>query len=334
MPLNFLQDLSTEDMNAPVGNYLTPVDTAFIETMTIGELLEMLPLKQIHHEVRYFYIVDDSFCLTGILSTRDLLFNDRDATLAEIALPDVVHIAYEAPLYAALHTMTKYELLSLPITDDEHHLLGIFDLGIETMRQPKETGTSRDVFQLIGLHMELSKLNSSVEEFRYRMPWLLCNLIGGLSCAAIASLFYHLLDKEVIIALFIPLVLTLGEAVSMQSMTLSLQFLRQGVIPWKRVLQRITSEWKTSALLGLASSALVIVVYLLWYPGYWPLVAIASSIFLTMMVVTTFGSLLPVILHHFRCDPKVASGPVVLMITDVTVTSIYLLLSNFILLNS
>ena len=64
--------------------------------------------------------------------------------------------------------------------------------------------------------------------FRDRFPWLLCNIAGGLIAAFIASRFEHLLQQVVVLALFIPIVLALGESVSMQALTLTMQSLTEG----------------------------------------------------------------------------------------------------------
>jgi magnesium transporter len=131
--------------------------------------------------------------------------------------------------------------------------------------------------------------------------------------------------------MFIPLVLTLGESVAMQSMTLSLPFLHYGRIPLKRVVRRIITEWKTAVLLGVACILLIALVYLSWYTGYKALWAISLSIFVSILIATTFGSIFPILLHLAKLDPQVASGPVVLMLTDVSVTTIYLYLAQRIL---
>ncbi|MFA6916037.1 MAG: magnesium transporter [Parachlamydiales bacterium] len=336
MKLDFYKGLSKEQLNAPAGNYITPVETAFQEELTLGELIQRLQVIEISHKIHYFYVIDEDDHLKGVISTRDILYSNPNCKIKDITNSKIISIHKNEPLKRALSLIATYEILAIPVVDDEDRLCGILELPVSTIlkKKPsiKEFKPSKDVFQLVGLSVDQGKLISSVKEFSFRMPWLMCNILGGLLCALIAHQFHLLLDSAVIIAIFIPLVLTLGESVSMQSMTLSLQFLHYEDIPWKRVQQRIMVEWKTALLLGVACALIVTLVYFLFFSDYWSIAAIASSIFLSMAAATTFGSVFPVILHIFKLDPKVASGPVVLLFTDITVTTIYLSVSSFLLI--
>lgn len=336
MDLDFYRGLTKEQLLAPVENYLTPVETAFHEEMTLGELISCLQQKKITHDIHYFYVIDEEEHLKGIISTRDILYNNPTLKIREITNPRILSIHKCDPLEKALALIAEHEILAIPIVDEEGRLGGILELPINTLSRKKsavkEFKTPKDVFQLVGLTVDQGKLTSSVKEFSLRMPWLLCNILGGLLCALIAHTFHLVLDEVVIIAAFIPLVLTLGESVSIQSMTLSLQFMHYDIIPWMRVYSRILVEWKAAILLGAACGLIVGVFYLLFFGGYGPMLAIGASIFLSMVAATTYGSLLPIILHMFALDPKLAAGPVVLLFTDVTVTAIYLSIATYLLL--
>lgn len=337
MRLDPLKGLTPEQLAAPIANYLEPMGMVFDHKVTVNELLQTIQGTQCSQQGVYFYVIDEAHRLQGVLSKRDLLFSAPHTALKDIAHRNIVYIEETTSLEVALKVLTKHELLALPILDEQHHLTGIFEISSILRDHEKDAlkesngKSTRDVFQLIGLSVEQGKITSSIQEFRYRMPWLMCNLIAGVICAVIASSFEGLLHQQMIIATFIPLVLTLGESVAMQSMTLSLQFLQYQDIPWKMVFKRIFIELKTAFLIGVTCAVLMTIVYLFLYTAHWPVLAIGGSIFASMIVVTTFGSLLPIILHALALDPKVASGPVVLMLTDVAVMTIYLGLSNWLL---
>lgn len=332
--LDFFRGLTQKELLSPVTEYAIPVETSFEHDMLIGEFLKSIQDKEVSHEARYFYAIDKENRLFGVVATRDILFSNHEKRLSEIAIKHVITINYKATLEQALLLMTKHKLMALPLVDEENKLHGIIEISTKTfaLANKSDGKPEADVFQLIGLSVAQGKLTSSVKEFRYRMPWLSCNVAAGLICAFIASFFYELLQAVVVISMFIPLVLTLAESISMQSMTLSLQFLHFGKIPWHHVGRRIIIEWKASVLLGIACAALVTGFYFAWFAGVWPIVAIASSIFLSMLAATTFGCIFPVILHYFMLDPRLASGPMVLMITDVTATLTYYSLSSWLLL--
>lgn len=336
MNLDFYKGLTKEQLLAPVENYLTPVESAFHEEMTLGELITCLQQKKIIHDIHYFYVIDEEEHLKGIISTRDILYNNPNLKIKEIANPHVLSIHKCDPLEKALAMIAQHEIIAIPVVDEENRISGILELPINTLSRKKsvvkEFNPPRDVFQLVGLTVDQGKLTSSVKEFSLRMPWLLCNILGGLLCALIAHTYHLVLDEVVIIAAFIPLVLTLGESVSMQSMTLSLQFMHYDVIPWMRVYSRIMVEWKTAILLGATCALLVSIFYFLFFEGYSPMIAIGTSIFFSMIAATTYGTVLPIILHIFSLDPKLAAGPVVLLFTDITVTAIYLSIATYLLM--
>jgi len=159
--------------------------------------------------------------------------------------------------------------------------------------------------------------------FRDRFPWLLCNIGGGLLAAFIASRFEHLLQEVVTLALFIPIVLALGESVSMQALTLTLQGLTDGPVVWKRLFGSLWKEFKTAALLAVGCAALVALAVVLWRGQ----VRVAGSIFLaitfSMVIACLMGVVIPAVLRAAKADPRIAAGPVVLAAADVVTLVFY-----------
>ncbi len=317
--------LTSQDLASPLATYMVPAATAFYEELSIEEVLIILRKRSIEHLIRYFYAVDDEHRITGIVSTRDLLLSDPSTKLADI-VDETIYTAHETDtLEHGLRLLEKHGIQALPIVDDAKHLKGVFELI------PEQEFTSKDVFQLIGLSLHLGKLDSTRQEYRYRMPWLLCNIVAGLICATIGAYYSPILSKYVVLATFIPLVLSLGESVAMQSMTLSMHFLHFGKVHVARLIKRIVLEWKTTILLGITSAFIIGSIFWIWANNFHTMLAVSISIFIAMIVSSTLGSLFPIILHTFSLDPKVASGPVVLMLTDILTTSTYLAFSNWLL---
>lgn len=341
MSFDINSPLSTAELQAPIKNYCIEADTVFHINTTIEELLQVLRTKKIRHDVYYFYAVDDSNRLCGVIPTRDILSTSPEKHLIEIVDEDIITLYEGVSVEHALKILTEHQYLSVPIVDEEYRLLGVFEIAsadVHFMRRYKKRPMKeiQDIFQIIGFSIEKSKLDSKWNEYLYRLPWLLGNLFAGLTCATIAAFFKLTLAKFVLLALFIPLVLTLSESISMQSMTISLQFLHHGRISWNEALRRITREWWVSMFLGLTCAFLLMLYYTFnyaqsWYPDL-AAISIASSIFLSMCLAASFGTFFPLILHHLSLDPKIAAGPVVLMITDVMTTAVYLGMSTWLLL--
>ncbi len=329
MKIDLDKGLTEAQLKKPVSHYMEKVDTAFSIEMTIEDVLHLLRTKKVSTQTSYFYVVDENEKLYGYFSARDLVFNDPQKKLRTIVKDSIIKVVDEAKMEEALMTIVDHQLMAVPVVSVEGRLEGIIEVIPPQFNQPNpakaiESVTTRDFFQLVGISVSLGKGAAGTAEFRTRMPWLLCNIFSGLICAAIANVYAVTLVKVVILAMFIPLVLTLCESISMQAMALSLQFIHRSAVPWAMVLKRLAIELKGSFLLGIASALIVGFAYLFFSRDLQPMFAISTSIVVSMVCSSVFGVLTPVALHSVSLDPKVAAGPIVLMITDMVTTAIYL----------
>ena len=135
------------------------------------------------------------------------------------------------------------------------------------------------------------------------------------------------LDTVIVLALFIPVVLTLAEAVSMQSMTITMQMLREQRMDWRLLARSLRMEFLTSLLLGFGSGVLVGSVALAWKRHGAVALAIGASVWLAVVTACVLGVLLPMIVRAFKGDPKIAAGPVVLAASDIATVLFYFNLS-------
>lgn len=341
MRIDITQPLSEKVLQDPIKYYRTLVDTAFNINMTLDELLHTLRSKNINHEINYFYAIDEDNRLYGVLSTRDILFNPADLHLIDIVEEDIITLHENVTVEHALKVLEDHHFLSVPVVDDEFRLIGLFeikpvDINFPQRFKKRPSKEIQNVFQMIGFSTEKSKLNSKWTEYRYRMPWLLGNICAGFICAAIAYYFQFTLETVIVLSMFIPLVLTLAESISMQSMTIILQFLHYKKTPWSEIRKRIIHEWFVAAMLGSTCALFLIAYYMIGYDANWypdlSVFAIACSILISMVVGATLGTVFPLILHELQLDPKVAAGPIVLTITDVMTTAVYLGLATWMLL--
>ncbi len=321
--------LADRDLSYPVYRYMMPVETSVRMELTVAAALASLPRKKIEHPIVYFYVIDDQGKLVGVVPTRKLLLAHPEAKIEAIMQKEVVSVAADTSLEMAMELFAMYRFLALPVVDDRGCLIGTVDVQLyaEEAADLAEANRQNELFQLLGMRMATLRMRSAPGAYRLRMPWLVCNILGGLICAVIGALFEQTLQAVVVLAMFIPLVLTLSESISMQSMTLGLQFLQRAKVPWPQVRQRLATEWQTAALIGLTSGVAVGLVSLLWRQGPSLAAVIALSILGSMVVSAVFGLMIPVSLHALKLDPKLASGPVVLMVTDVTTTLLYLALA-------
>ena len=305
---------------------LVPVETVLPLQSTIEEALILLRKKPITQKIIYFYVVDENHRLKGVVSTRQLLLADPSTRVEDIMQHGVVKLRDDQTLQQTMELFAKHPLLALPVVDQEGRLLGAVDVQMVTGEagNVEETQSRMDIFQMIGLSIEDGKRATLRQSYRLRMPWLLCNVFSGMMCAIISRSFQGVLAKYLLLAFFIPLVLTLSESTAMQSMTHSILFLRRPRFAWNIAVKRGFREWHLDALLALSSGILVGALSLLWGDGLLPSLCIGLGIIGSVILSAVFGISVPVLLHRMKLDPKVASGPVVLMITDILTTALYL----------
>lgn len=337
MKIDPSERFSAKFLEQPVKNLISSFPLAFTLKETVGDiLLRLNRMEGRQHE--YFYVIDNDAILQGIVTTKDLIYNPPDTKLIDIVDHEVLKIHETEPLEKALKILTHHHLLALPVVDNTNKYLGIIEVvppdseAFHISKRQHAKTMKEDIFQFIGFSIEQRKMASSLSEFRYRMPWLLCNLGGGLLCALIGEFFQHTLQLFVTLALFIPLVLSLSESVAVQSMTISLRFLHFKKIYWGQVLRRCNVEWKASLLLGIGSALLIAAFYFMWNTELMPIVAIVISVTVSMVGAGLFGALFPILLHLFKLDPKVAAGPVVLSTADIITITIYYSLTTALLI--
>jgi magnesium transporter len=314
--------LSAAQLHEPILPLAQPPRVVLKPQQTIAAALESIRSTADARSIHYFYVVDDANKLIGVVPARGLLIAPPDQTVREVMVDNVVAIPEWATVLIASEYFATRRLLAFPVVNAAGELLGVVDVRLftdEVIELAKRTYD--DIFQLIGVHGTAQQ--SPWHAFRDRFPWLLCNIAGGLIAAFIASRFEHLLERVVVLSLFIPIVLALGESVSMQALTLTLQGLTDGPIVWKRLLGALWKEFKTATLLGVGCAAVVGVVVFVWRGQVEVAASIFLAIMLSMVVACLLGVAIPAILRALKADPGIAAGPVVLAAADVVTLLLY-----------
>ncbi len=335
MRIDTTKRLSQHDLESPIREFTDPFPYIFTLNQTVEEVLATLQSKKAEKQVHYLYITDKENKLQGVLNLSDILFSSPKTPLIDLIDTDVISVSEEDPLKKGLKLLASQQLLILPVVNQERQFVGVLEiLAHEANHQIKKIqykNLKEDIFQFIGFSVDQQKYASPWIEYRLRMPWLLCNLVGGLICAVISEVLQAPLVEVVLLAFFIPLVLGLSESIGIQSMTLSLRFLHIRKVHWMQVWRRIFIEGKSSFLLGMTSAVLISFFYFAWSIEILPIIAIGTSVIAAMIAAALFGATFPIILHALHLDPKVAAGPVVLMMSDIITISIYLGLSALML---
>lgn len=314
--------LSAAQLHEPIMPLVKPALVVLQPDQTITQTLDRIRASANSRSIHYFYVVDDQEQLVGVVPARRLVAAGPEQTVRDVMEDNVVAIPDWATVLIASEYFATRRLLAFPVVNASGQLVGVVDVNLFTAEViDLAKRTYDDIFQLIGVHGTAQR--STWIAFRDRFPWLLCNIGGGLLAAFIASRFEHLLAEAVVLSLFIPIVLALGESVSMQALTLTLQGLTDGPIVWPRLVSALWKEFRTATLLGAACGAVVGTVVFVWRGQ----TAVAGSIFLAIALSMVFACLLgvaiPAVLRAAKADPRIAAGPVVLAAADVVTLLLY-----------
>lgn len=306
---------------------------ALKEDLSVGEALEQIRQCAGEPRIMYFYVVDEKDMLKGVVSTRQLLISPLDAKISEIMDTKVHYLTEEVNIMDVLNDFITHKYLALPVVDKEERIIGVVDVSVFTENIPDilERENSEAVFETIGFRIYQIRGASAFQAFRYRFPWLIATITSGVLCAIMSSHFENVLASSLILSFFLTLVLGLGESVSMQSMTVTIQALRVQHPTFKWFSREIIKEFGTAILLGLASGAAVAASVLIWKQNVKAALVIGGSLVFTLTAACLIGLAIPTTLHALKLDPKVSAGPLTLGIADIITILTYLTFASVIL---
>jgi magnesium transporter len=329
-----LKTMSQNDLTRIVADFIRPVLTIVYPWQTIEEALLEIRRKDIHEKIVYFYVVDGEGKLVGVVPTRRFLLRSPELKIEEIMDKRVIALLSTQSLEEAMHVFETHHLLALPVVNENQQFLGVIDIQLYMEESVDVVNARRrhDLFQMLGVYLEEGKRMTTWKSYCMRMPWIFCNMIGGLACAIISKIFQVVLAQVLLLAMFIPLVLSLSESISMQSMTLTLQTVQRRRHHFGYLMRTVLREWKTLLFLALSCGAIVGGVSYFWGDGLRPAMTIGTGIAISIFITSFIGAIVPIILHLREWDPKVAGGPIVLTLADIITTTIYLALATWWLL--
>jgi len=310
-------------LDEPITKYMRKDFAVLRADQTVAEAIESLRSQQLQSRIIYLYVLDDEGKLRGVVPTRRLLLSPPDTRIGDIMVRQVISIPTHATLLDACEFFVLHRYLAFPVVDDEGHMVGVVDIELYAEERAELEQRWDDLFQLVGVHLAAARQTDPWRAFRARFPWLLCNVVGGILASVISGLFQTQLSSAVALALFIPVVLSLAEAVSMQSVSLVLQLLHVQQVSWRLLGSRLVREMQMGLFLGLSTGVLVALAAWVW-PGS---VTIAASVWAGIAVGVTvaagLGAAVPSLLRLLRLDPRVAAGPVALTMTDLATLFAY-----------
>jgi magnesium transporter len=310
----------------------TPVD------VTISYLRKQAP-----HVVTlyYIYVLDQDQRLLGVVSLRQLFTADPSKLVQEImTTKDLVWVTPQTEQKEVSTVVRDSRMLAVPVLEADHRMVGI--VTVDDIVDVVEEQASRDIQNIGGMEaLDTPYLHTALPELvRKRAGWLAILFVGEMFTATAMGFFEEEIAKAVVLALFLPLIISSGGNSGSQATSLIIQAMALGDVKlrdWFRVIRR---ELISGVALGVILGAIGMTRIFVWQKIFGTYGAQASilalTIFCALIGVVTFGtlagSMLPFILRRLGLNPASASAPFVATLVDVTGLIIYFTIASFIML--
>ncbi|MGF7185512.1 magnesium transporter [Desulfitispora alkaliphila] len=308
------------------GGLMTTEFAALTKEISAKEALEQLKKQAKKAEtIYYIYIVDDKGILLGVMSLRDLILAYPDHKLADVMNSNVLAIPPELDQEGVADLIEKYDLIAIPVVDIHKKLLGI--VTVDDIIDVLQDEATEDISKLSGLSGEANEIDtvdiSSGRAARKRLPWLMILLVVGILSGTIISHFEETLEAVVILAIFIPLIADMAGNTGTQSLAVVVRGLALGQFGKGTIFKLIKREAGVGLIIGTVNGISIALIAYLWQGNPYLGLVIGLSLWITLIVATLTGAVVPLILNRLRVDPAVASGPFITTVNDIIGLTVY-----------
>jgi magnesium transporter len=321
-----------------VGRLMTPDFIAVKEDWTVQHVLDYVRQYGSDREtLNFVYVVDERGKLIDDVRMREFLLRPLTAKVSEIRDQTFAALNVTDSQQDALNVFRKYDRAALPVVDSNGVVVGI--VTADDMLDVAEEEATEDIQKFGGMEaLEEPYMRIPVWRMvRKRAGWLVILFLGEMLTATAMANYQSELAKALVLALFLPLIISSGGNSGSQASTLMIRAMALGEVnlrDWWRVMGR---EVQAGLSLGIILGAIGIIRVAAWaivgeqyfhqqpYGAHWPLVALTVGIALVGVVLwgTLSGSMLPFLLRRVGADPATSSAPFVATLVDVTGLIIY-----------
>ncbi len=333
---NMMELIDDEELPVDFGDLLKyPEDTAGgIMTTEFISLPADIPVEEAIARLReiapeaetiyYVYVVDGDNRLIGVISLRDLIASSDGTIIKDVMRRNVISVYAELDQEEVARVVSKYDLLAVPVVDDQNRLLGI--ITVDDVIDVLEQEATEDIYRLAGASevegMELTKASVG-KVVRLRMPWLFISMAGGILSGSVIGVFETTLEAIVMLAVFIPVLMDMGGNVGTQSSTIFVRGLATGEIEKTELWPYFFREIRIGAVMGVLCGILISVAAFFWQGNMYLGLVVGISMLATISVAALIGTLVPMLCTMVNIDPAITAGPFVTTIKDVTGLLIY-----------
>jgi magnesium transporter len=315
-----------------VGRLMTPDYIAIKQVWTVAETLDYIRKNGEDKEtLNVIYVIDDRGKLIDDIKIREIILASPDKIIIDLMDENFIALNVHDDQELAVEVFKKYDRVVLPVVDNHGILIGI--VTVDDVLDVAEEEATEDIHKLGGVEA-LEEPYSTMPFFsmiKKRVVWLTVLFVGEMLTASAMGFFEDEIAKAVVLALFVPLIISSGGNSGSQAATLVIRAIALGEVTlsdWWHIMKR---EILSGLTLGLILGTIGFLRIFLWasfsniYGEHWLLIGLTVGFSLIGVVLwgTLSGSMLPFLLKRLGLDPATSSAPFVATLVDVTGLVIY-----------
>jgi magnesium transporter len=269
-------------------------------------------------ELEEFYtinVVDDHNILKGIASLKDIIKARYNTKIRDLIKPDFVYVRAETDQEEVAKLISQYNLTSIPVVDDQMHLLGriTFDDVIDVMQEEN----TEDILKISGVSEDEQLAGNWKEAVKSRLPWLIINLGTAFLAASVIRYFDNTIVQLGVLAGYMTIIAGMGGNAATQALAVTVRRISLTDLTDNQAYRTVLKEF-TVGLINGATNGAIVFLFALFYDGN---TMLGLVIFLAMtgnlVIAGITGAGIPLMLKRVGIDPAIASSIIITTFTDV-----------------
>lgn len=305
------------------GSIMTTEYVDLREEMTVGQAMAHIKKTGIHKETIYTCYITERRKLVGIVSTKDLMTTDDNVPIKDLMETEIISVYTHADQEQVAQLFTKYDLLALPVIDQDGRMVGIvtFDDAMDVMVDE----ATEDITKMAAINpSEKTYFETSVlQHAKNRIPWLLILMFTSIITGTIITRYENAFAAIPLLVSFIPMLMDTGGNCGSQSATLIIRGIALDEIRFTDLFKVMFKEFRISLIVGaflaVANGVRIFIQY--HNPGL--AVVIACSLMGTVIMAKLVGCTLPLLAKKVNLDPAIMASPLITTLVDTFSILIY-----------
>lgn len=305
------------------GSIMTTEYVDLREEMTVGQAMAHIKKTGIHKETIYTCYITERRKLVGIVSAKDLMTTDDDVPIKDLMETEIISVYTHSDQEQVAQLFTKYDLLALPVIDQDGRMVGIvtFDDAMDVMVDE----ATEDITKMAAINpSEKTYFETSVlQHAKNRIPWLLILMFTSIITGTIITRYENAFAAIPLLVSFIPMLMDTGGNCGSQSATLIIRGIALDEIHFTDLFKVMFKEFRISLIVGaflaVANGVRIFIQY--HNPGL--AVVIACSLMGTVIMAKLVGCTLPLLAKKVNLDPAIMASPLITTLVDTFSILIY-----------